>query len=401
MDQAFDPLRRGGRSSQTAWTFITVSTSLHRYAVAMQWLHWSKVPLMLLAVGVVTFTLASSWGGAVPPSAVSKTNVAHTEATAPVKPEQTQRRQITAAPQAAPSDPAGIAQRGVYLTANVAGNAQRLDKAISNSLAFGFNAIVIDVKDNGGTLGYASNVPLAQQLDAVSVRYDLAKLVEKVRAKGLYFIARLVVFSDPKLARHQGRSDEWVSANNGDAVAYNLAVADEVAGYGVDEIQFDYVRFPDDGPLGQSYAQRNAAVVNFLQQAQKRLSGRVRLSADVFGRTLWDWNPKGSDPIGQVLERMAPYVDALSPMIYPSHYERYFQGRPHEVVKRGMTVGLERELPLRPFLQAFDWRIPPGMSYTQYIRDQLKALAELGVRGYLFWNPRGDYDALWAALAGR
>lgn len=367
----------------------------------MQWLRWSKVPLVLLAVGVVTFTLASSWTPPGVPEAAPKARVVHPPAEAEMIVPDNAGAVLRVAPKASLAHPTERARRGVYLTANAAGNADWLDEVISNSLAFGFNAIVIDVKDNAGTLGYASKVPLAQRLGAVLVRYDLVALVKKVHAKGLYFIARLVVFSDPLLAQHQGRSGDWVLASDDEAVAYNLAVAEEVAGYGVDEIQFDYIRFPDDGPLGRPYPQRNAAVANFLEQAQQRLADRVRLSADVFGRTLWDWNPKGNDPIGQVLERMAPYVDLLSPMIYPSHYERYFQDRPHEVVMRGMTVGLARGLRLRPFLQAFDWRVPPDTSLTQYIREQLRALAELGVNGYLFWNPGGDYAALWAALSGR
>lgn len=365
---------------------------------------WLKVPLVLLVAGVLTFTLASAWvtdphppAAAVRPSPPAPPTVGQAIQAAP-PPTPTQ---ALATPETLPVGPPLKAYRGVYLTANAAGDAAWLDGVIAKSTSVGFNAIVIDVKDNSGALAYPSNVPLARQLGAVSPRYDLPALVAKLHGHGLAFIARLVVFSDPLLARHQGRADAWVRADNAQAVAYNLAVAAEVAAAGVDEIQFDYIRFADDGPLGRPYAERNAAVAGFAAQARGQLGDGVRLSADVFGRTLWDWNPKGMDPIGQVLEQLAPYMDALSPMIYPSHYETDFQSRPYEVVKRGMGVGLLRGLALRPFLQAFKMRLPAGMTMGQYIRAQLRALQELGVDGYLFWNPQADYTELWSALAGR
>lgn len=363
-----------------------------------QFLRGLKIPLFLFISGLFTFLIASSWVEEPPNTAAAEKHfspsqpfdVLPTSSTPETHESEQAFTENTAIP---------VAHRGVYLTANVAGIDARLDDTIDRSLQFGFNAIVIDVKDNSGTVAYASEVGLAKQIGAVVPRFSLRELVERVRSKGLYFIARLVVFSDPKLAKHLGKKDEWVLPSNGEAVAYNLAIAEEVAASGVDEIQFDYIRFPDDGKIGNAYPKRTAAIVNFLQQAQRRLSDKVKLSADVFGRTLWDWNPKGIDPVGQVLERMSPYVAYLSPMIYPSHYEPYFRDRPYEVVQRGMTIGLERGLSLRPFLQAFDLRIPSEMSYTQYIRDQLKALDELNVNSYLFWNPRGDYSSLWKALA--
>jgi len=362
--------------------------------------HGLRVLLLLLASGLATFVLAANWAEPAPvASAVGQTTDAKV-LTRVAKPEAPATVSATVAEKTTtPTErPDAAARRGVYLTANVAGNAARLEAVLAQSLKFGFNAIVIDVKDNSGTLAYASNVPLARQIGSIVPRYDLRALVEKVHQKGLYFIARLVVFSDPKLSV---RNDAWLLPSQSNAVAYNLAVAQEVAASGVDELQFDYVRFPDGDKIGHDYAQRNAAVADFLQQAHARLAGKVNLSADVFGRTLWTWNTKGIDPIGQLLEQMAPFVDTFSPMVYPSHYETYFQSRPYKVVKRGLSAGLDRGLALRPFLQAFKLRVPAGMTFTQYVRAQLKAIEELGLRSYLFWNPKGDYSGLWAALSGR
>ncbi len=368
----------------------------------MKWLSLLKIPLFLIVVGAVTFTAAWIWvqqpptvdiaEGADPTLNVESNVPLADPGIEPISSSVTN----TATPLNSPHQ-----RRGVYLTAHAAGNDNVLIRTINSSLEFGYNALVIDVKDNSGTLAYESDIPMAQEIGAVLNRYNLKQMVETLHGKGIYFIARLVVFSDPKLANYLGSNDEWVLPTNATAIAYNLAVAEEVAAAGVDEIQFDYIRFPDEGSIGENFQDRSQAVANFLQQARQRLGNKIHLSADVFGRTLWDWNPKGIDPVGQLLELMAPSVDYLSPMIYPSHYELYFQDRPHEVVHRGMSVGIERGLPLRPYLQAFDMRIPASMSYTKYIREQIRALQELGVRDYLWWNPRGDYSDLWAALAGR
>jgi hypothetical protein len=290
-------------------------------------------------------------------------------------------------------------KRGVYLTAYAAANSAILSEVLAQSARFGLNAIVIDVKNNEGEVCYSSQVPKARALGAVRPLLDLAKLVQELHRRGFYVIAREVVFYDPILAKSLGvPTAPWVLPTEAEAASYNLAIAQEVEGLGVDEIQFDYIRFPDDGPIGPSYSARCAAVEAFLSRAKSVLS--VPISADVYGRVMWPWNAQKIDPIGQNLEGIARIVDVVSPMLYPSHFvEPELKADPYGTVLRTMAHGKARvRAPLRPYLQAFSMAIPSGMSLPEYILAQIKAAEESGADGYLFWNPKADYSGLWQAL---
>ncbi|MFN4219062.1 MAG: putative glycoside hydrolase, partial [Candidatus Bipolaricaulia bacterium] len=220
--------------------------------------------------------------------------------------------------------------RGVYLPAVVAANPKKLQEIIENSQRLGFNALVIDIKDNHGTVAYDTKVPLAQKIGARVNLLKLDKLLPQLKKLGFYVIARQVVFYDPKLAQYigaltphplvpspsegrgergvrgsvpagQGEGLVWVSPADARAQEYNLAIAEEAASLGFDELQFDYIRWPDGGAYAPIYAERYDAIERFLQRISERLHGKIRLSADVFGRTLWAWNLKRIDPIGQYL----------------------------------------------------------------------------------------------------
>lgn len=294
-------------------------------------------------------------------------------------------------------------RKGVYLNVFAAADAKKVDEIIEIFKASGLNAVVIDVKDNHGIVAYDTKVPLAKTIEARMPLLKLDKLLNKFKREGIYVIARQVVFYDPKLANYLNSPQApWVLPSNQTAVQYNLAIAGEVASKGFDEIQFDYLRYPDGGGLRGDYSARYEAINQFLKLVHQKLNDRINISVDVFGRTLWDWNIKKIDPIGQQLEEMAPYVDLLSPMVYPSHYEnKGFWDHPYETVKRGLQSGLRRGLMMRPFLQAFEMRIPKTMSYAEYIRAQIRAAEELGFDGYLFWNPKSDYTMLWQVLESK
>ncbi len=293
--------------------------------------------------------------------------------------------------------------RGVYLPAAVAANPRKLHEIMENSRRVGFNALVIDIKDNHGTVAYDTKVPLAQQARANLLQLD--KLLPYLKELGFYVIARQVVFYDPKLAQYlsalpaEREPKRWVSPADERVQEYNLAIAAEVAAAGFDELQFDYIRWPDGGAYQPIYGERYAAIERFLQRVYRRLHTQIRLSADVFGRTLWAWNLKKIDPIGQHLETFSKFLDVLSPMVYPSHYEtEELRSDPYGTVKKALESGLKRQLRLRPFLQAFEMRIPSHLSYAQYIQAQVHATRAMGITSYLFWNPKGDYSALWRAL---
>ncbi len=299
--------------------------------------------------------------------------------------------------------PAGTdGRRGVYLTAYAVGQPGFLESTLDRLAEHGLNTVVVDIKNNQGEVCYASRVELAQRIGAVTPLLDLAAIVHAVHARGMYAIARQVVFYDPFLARHLGlASTPWVLPTVEAAIAYNLDIAAEAERAGFDEIQFDYLRFPDDGPIGPDHSARCQAVEAFLCRARAQLA--VPLSVDVYGRVMFPWNARRIDPIGQHLEGMARWVDVISPMLYPSHYaEQEFKDDPYGTVRRGVECGGTRvATPLRPYLQAFEMALPPGMSLAAYIVAQIEGAEEGGANGYLFWNPRSDYTALWQALGLR
>jgi len=290
-------------------------------------------------------------------------------------------------------------RRGVYLTSYALSRPGFLEGVLEKLFAFGLDTIVVNVKNMHGEVCYESTVSLAHTIGAVKPLLFLPEIIERAHALGIYVIARQVVFYDPFLAQHLGSpAAPWVLPTDERAVAYNLAISEELATFGFDELQLDYVRFPDDGTIGEDHSARCLAVEEFLARVRKAIS--IPLSVDVFGRVLWPWNTRRIDPIGQQLEGVAKHVDLVSPMVYPSHYvEQSLKDDPYGTVKRALEQGMRRvDVPLRPYLQAFDLDIPQGMTLPEYIVAQIQAAQEAGADGFLFWNPRADYSALWQAL---
>jgi hypothetical protein len=119
----------------------------------------------------------------------------------------------------------------------------------------------------------------------------------------------------------------WIDPFNRDAREYNLQLAEYAVDFGFDEIQFDYVRFPSDGPMSECRYSRPrssetavAAISGFLREARRRLKRKgVAVSADVFGFTT---SARDDMDIGQRIEVIARQVDFICPMMYPSLYSR-------------------------------------------------------------------------------
>ncbi|MBU1048988.1 putative glycoside hydrolase [Candidatus Bipolaricaulota bacterium] len=289
---------------------------------------------------------------------------------------------------------------GVYMTSYALTKASVLDAIFAAREAGQIDTLVINVKNMHGEVTYDSAVPLAHEIGASTGRLDLPTQLDDLRARGFYLIARQVVFYDPLLAAHLGFQESWVPGDNAVVCDYNLAIASEVADLGFDELQFDYVRYPDGGELDDIYDDRFAAITAFLAAATHQLGDRIQLSADLFGRVMWPWNSRRIDPIGQSLEDMAPYLDFVSPMVYPSHYyEQLYRDDPYRTVQDALVSGTNRvDANYRPFLQAFDRYIPAGMTLETYIREQIDAAKDHGADGYLFWHPACEYAPLFNVL---
>ena len=298
------------------------------------------------------------------------------------------------------SIPSSHARVGVYLTSYALTKSSVMESVYAANEAGQIDTLVINVKNMHGELTYASAVPLANEIGSSTGRLDLLAVLDDLRSRGFYLIARQVVFYDPLLATHLELNDSWTPCDSQLVCDYNLAIATEVAEFGFDELQFDYVRYPDGGALEDVYEDRFAAITAFLSEAHERLGDRITLSADIFGRVMWPWNSRRIDPIGQSLDDMAPYLDFISPMVYPSHYfEQAYRDDPYRTVQDALTSGHGRvDTHFRPFLQAFDRHIPEGMSLERYIDEQVRAAQEHGADGYLFWHPACEYAPLFRVL---
>lgn len=281
------------------------------------------------------------------------------------------------------------------------------------------NAVVVDVKSDRGSLAWDSNVPLANTLGVDGNRegwMTLEEFIAEAQARDIYTIARMVIFKDnplafgkPELAATYGDGSIWVDgeglawANPFESAVwdYNIALAKEVAAIGFDEINMDYLRFPSDGDIGSIvYAQENTAetrttaIRTFVSRMREALRPyEVFLSADVFGLTVWV-DPDSDMNIGQRVKDIAPYVDYLAPMIYPSTFIPGNLGLddpsayPYQVIYRSQIAAMERvaaPTKVRPWLQAY-WYSP----YEMLLQKQ--AANDAGSAGWIWWNAGGVYD---------
>lgn len=322
----------------------------------------------------------------------------------------------------APAEPV----RGIYVNAWAFGT-RKFYQLVSLADSTELNAFVIDIKDDTGYLTYRSAVPTAVQIGANhQLRApDAAARVALLRSKGIRPIARIVVAKDPLLAtkkpewsiqRADGtlwtdrKGTGWVDAFNDSVWVYAAELAAEAVRMGFTEIQYDYVRFPDESkqrmatavyPSRRETESSRAGITRNLQllAARTRALG-VPFTIDVFGLTTTAEDDMG---IGQYWEDLVTSADVVLPMVYPSHYGRGVYGvarpnaEPYTMVKRALLDGMRRAKALmprktaeiRPYLQAFTLGPP---KYTPlHVREQIRATYDSGLTGWVLWNPRSVY----------
>ena len=203
----------------------------------------------------------------------------------------------------------------------------------------------------------------------------------------------------------------WVDAYNDSVWIYAAQLAQEAVRLGFAEVQFDYVRFPDEPrermataifPAHRGGETQREAVRRHIGLLRDRLKPlAVPITFDIFGLTA---SATGDLGIGQVWEDFVSVADVVLPMVYPSHYYRgafgfaWPNGQPYRVVRSALNDALQRSRPLpgtaeiRPFLQAFTLgrRLP---RYTPFeIREQIRAAEDVGITSWVLWNPRSVYQ---------
>lgn len=323
-----------------------------------------------------------------------------------------------------------IKVRGVYLTAYSASGA-RLDELIEMTKTTDINTFVIDVKDDVGNMLFkteAADKFAPEANDGTTIK-DPEAFMKKLKDNDIYTIARIVTFKDPIYAlAHPERaifdtrtgkahiqSDglSWASPHDRQLWEYDVAVAKEAARLGFNEIQFDYVRFPDSGggKLDSVLDYKNTeneskpeTIQNFLKYAYSELSPEgVYVGADIYGLV-------GSVPddmgLGQHWEAISNVVDYVCPMMYPSHYAQgtydleYPDAKPYETVYQSTldaamrNDNLDTPAIIRPWIQDFTASWVKG--YIEYgpqeVKAQIKALEDNDVDEYMLWNSSNRYS---------
>src|SRR6476620_11112356 len=317
--------------------------------------------------------------------------------------------------------------RAIYMTGGPAGSAHGID-LVRRWKQAGGNAVVFDIKDSDGSINIPFDHPLAKKVKNHPIT-NLPKYVRFLHSLDMHVIARQALFRDDNIAQNhsqlavQSRSLHqpwrengklvWSDSSNKEVQDYNIALAKYVATSGVDEIQFDYVRFPAEG--NQADAQfafqkdpnmhRDDVIANFLERAYSELHPMgVLVSLDVFGIMAWQRQVDLSHT-GQDIVKMAKHCDVLSPMIYPSHFfgmDGY--KTPGDAPEHFIGISMDRfekitagsGVVLRPWLQAFRWRTK---TYSpEYILKQVSTSKGHHGNGFLFWNAANDYSKPFAAM---
>lgn len=370
--------------------------------------------------------------------------------------------------------PTPVPLKGIYMSQCVVGTPSFREELVRLIDETELNAVVIDVKDYTGGIAFPSENPVLAPYHATHCgAYDMRDFLAYLKEKDIYTIARITVFQDPLYAEahpedavkkasdptvvwrdHKGLNFIDVSARP--FWEYIVELSRETHKIGFDELNFDYVRFPSDGPMHDiSFPHsgdipRDEALEHFFAYLNAELSEpshyphgvpRPVLSADLFGFTT-----SNSDDlsIGQVLERAVPYFDYLMPMVYPSHYPHGSFGfdnpnnNPYGIINRAMSDGVRRVIAESTIIQTLDGKpiyetrvipavgtstpertedVPTGR-YTKEVYDknvlrpwlqdfkyggdydataiaaQIKGSEDAGLHSWIFWDPGNKYRSL-------
>ncbi|GAB2533031.1 putative glycoside hydrolase [Gracilibacillus alcaliphilus] len=325
------------------------------------------------------------------------------------------------------------AVRGIFVTGNSAGGEKfnSLLEMIDNTE---LNAMVIDIKEDDGNIMIDPEQDLPYEDAVQGIIKDPEAMMETLEERGVYPIARIVVFKDTQLAEARpdlsflengevwknGRGEAFVSPFQKEVWEYNVEIAKVAAELGFKEIQFDYVRFPegfetrdedleyDQGDYADvdmdNIKKRVEAVTDFVAYAREQLSYYdVDVSVDIFGYAATLEEAPG---IGQNFSRISENVDVISSMIYPSHWTSYFgidfpDKEPYKLVSEyakleNEVLGALDEPPVsRPWLQDFSapWLYSgPTFEYgVKEVEAQIRALHENGIEEFLLWNASNNY----------
>lgn len=294
---------------------------------------------------------------------------------------------------------------------NAGGNViSNIDNYLEVAKANGVNSMVVDLKD--GALAYpievAKEYSMTAYNSAINSKESYKAAIDKIKAANIYVIGRIVVFNDPHYAKDNPNDCisgmEWPSAFSRNAWEYNVELSKAaIKDMGFNEIQFDYVRFPESSfelskrgaDFKNKYNEEKAeAIQNFLFYALDQIhKENVYLSADVFGECSSEY----VTAYGQYWPAISNIVDVISSMPYTDHFGRNVDtwSNPYLTVKNWATgaANRQKEIPTpaipRTWITAYDtphWN--PTVTYdASKISAQAQALVDAGLKGgFITWN---------------
>lgn len=363
--------------------------------------------------------------------------------------------------------------RAIYMTACVAGTPDFRQKLVDLIATTEINSVVIDIKDYSGTISFAPEAEAWQGAwnAAKCGARDMREFISALHGMGVFVIGRVTVFQDPYYTgvrpdlavKKSDRETVWrdhkglafidVGAKEYWDHIVQLSIDSYNAGF--DELNFDYVRYPSDGPMldiafthaeASEYGKdKQANLEAFFKYLNEQLDDESKFSdyrhvntgrasstpwtsADLFGMTTTNFDDLS---IGQVQDRAAPYFDFIAPMVYPSHYPDSFLGLgdpnlyPYKVVNYAMQSGVDRmqssTTPMKGFLHepiysqnASGTKTFTGMyskptygpdKFRTWIQDfdyggdydaadvraQIQASYDAGVMSFMIWAPSNIY----------
>lgn len=314
--------------------------------------------------------------------------------------------------------------RAIYLSSWTAGYAKYRDPLIKLVDDTELNAMVIDVKDSTGRIGFQTSDKDLNAIGSVEGRIpDVRTLTNILHQKNIYIIGRVAVFQDPFMTK---KKPEWAITKKSDGTVwkdhkglsfldpankevwkYTVAIARTAYAEGFDEINFDYIRYPSDGNIkdinyhiaqGKTRADNLKEFFKYLSEEVKK-DEPITMSADLFGLTTESLDDMG---IGQVWEKALPYFDYLAPMVYPSHYPPGQDGfknpadHPYEIIHKALAGAVNKTKAvagqdihkIRPWLQDFNL----GATYNKdMVKLEMKATYDNGLNSWMLWDPRNKY----------
>jgi hypothetical protein len=385
------------------------------------------VATALAVVSAVSLVLTGCGGGAKEPAPAAPpavqapttpaTNPDPAQPTQPADPPKTE----TPKPPEPPKQPARQMPkqvRGIMLSGWYAGSPDLYKPLLDWAKSAGINTVVLDIKAEDGKISWETDIPLAKEIGSNERKIgDIKALMADLHERGFWVAGRIVTMNDQYLYR--ARPSETIPGFSGGAYSfmnpeskvvydYNMAIAKAAIAAGVDEIQWDYIRYPynkEAQPFMDAHttnATRRAAIVGFVKNSisdMRQIKPEIKVSVDIFGLTTSV--DEGDDmKIGQDYREIAEIADAVGPMMYPSHYAAGTYGlanpnaAPYETIKRSMEDALRRTIGVpvekhRPWIQDFNY---DGVIYgPDKVMAQVQALRDMGVTQFMLWDPSNKY----------